>query len=102
MGAVNRSGNVAYSAHLGGALFGFLYYRLGWRASQWLPGKFSLPLLPQRSKLRIHDPREEEAETERHVDEILQKIQAHGQDSLTRRERRILEKASQEYQRKRR
>ena len=101
LGAINRSGNVAYSAHLGGALFGFLYYRLGWRVGTWLPSRFSLPTLAKRSKLRIHDPQDESSGTEQQVDEILKKIQDQGQASLTRRERRILEKASEEYQRKR-
>ena len=39
--------------------------------------------------------------TETRVNEILKKIQEHGQNSLTRRERRILEQASKEYQRRR-
>ena len=101
MGALNRSGNVAYTAHLGGALFGFLYYHFGWRVSRWLPSNFSLPKSPGRSKLRIHDPEPDDSKTDQRVDEILKKIQAQGQESLTWRERRVLEKASQEYQRKR-
>jgi hypothetical protein len=36
------------------------------------------------------------------VDEILKKIQEHGRNSLTRQERRILEEASKQYQKKRR
>ena len=102
MGALNRSGDVAYTAHLGGALFGFLYYRFGWRVSSWLPSSFSLPKVGGGSKLRIHDPEDDDSETDQRVDEILKKIQEQGQDSLTRRERRVLEKASQEYQKKRR
>ncbi len=102
MGALDRSGNVAYTAHLGGALFGFLYYRYGWRASNWMPSNFSLPKSTGRAKIRIHEPAEQDSETAQRVDEILKKIQEQGQESLTRRERRVLEKASQEYQRKRR
>ncbi len=112
MGAVSRSGDVAYTAHLGGALFGFLYHHFGWRVSNWLPSNFSLPKPPGRSKLRIHDPQgnpeedhrgnNDDSKTDQRVDEILKKIQAQGQDSLTWRERRALEKASQEYQKKRR
>ncbi len=106
MGALNRSGDVAYTAHLGGALFGFLYYRFGWRVSNWLPGSFSLPKVGGKSKLRIHDPEDKPSEdrdskTDQRVDDILKKIQEQGQDSLTWRERRVLEKASQEYQKKR-
>ncbi len=106
MGALNRSGNIAYTAHLGGALFGVLYHQLGWRVSNWLPSSWSLPKAPRRSKLRIHAPDDDDqfdtSDTDDRVDEILKKIQDEGKDSLTWRERRTLEKASQEYQRKRR
>jgi len=102
MGTLNQPDNVAYTAHLGGAAFGCLYFLMGWRISSWLPKDFSLPKPTRRSKLRIHAPDDDGSETDQQVDEILKKIQAEGQDSLTRRERRILEKASQEYQRKRR
>jgi membrane associated rhomboid family serine protease len=102
MGAVNRSGNVAYTAHLGGAAFGFLYYKWGLRFERWLPGLNWTPSLRRRPKLRVLNPDSVEPDsTETRVDEILKKIQEHGQDSLTRGERRILEQASKEYQRRR-
>jgi len=101
MGAVSREGNVAYAAHLGGAIFAVLYYKFGWKLGQYAPAGVSLPRLRRGPKLRVHDPMEEESETETRVDEILRKIQQHGQESLTRRERRILEQASRDYQRKR-
>ena len=103
MGAVNRSGsNVAFTAHLGGAAFGFLYYKWGLRLERWLPGLNWSPSLRRRPKLRVLDPDSVEPDsTESRVDEILKKIQEHGQDSLTRGERRILEEASREYQRRR-
>jgi hypothetical protein len=51
----------------------------------------------------VLDPEVDQREsTDDRVDGILRKIQEHGQDSLTRAERRILEEASQEYQRRRR
>jgi membrane associated rhomboid family serine protease len=101
-GAVNRSGNVAYTAHLGGAAFAFLYYKSGLRLERWLPGISWTPSLRRRPKLRVLDPDEVDQEsTESRVDEILKKIQEYGQDSLTRSERRILEQASREYQRRR-
>jgi len=104
---LERGGNVAFSAHLGGALFAFLYWRGGWKLQNWIPENLSLPQLKKqlrlkkKSDLRIHEPDEELNETDQRVDDILKKIQEHGQDSLTWRERRILEKASKEYQRKR-
>ena len=99
--ALNRGGNVAFTAHLGGALFAYLYYQGGWKLQNWLPGNFSLPRPRKKSNLRIHNPEDASQETDERVDEILRKIKEHGQDSLTWRERRILEKASKEYQRKR-
>lgn len=102
----NPDDNVAYLAHLGGALFAFVYFRGKWRLTNWLPaqGKWKLPRLRRRPKLRVLDPtaepdNDDAGETE--VDDILRKIREHGQDSLTRRERRILEQASKEYQKRR-
>jgi membrane associated rhomboid family serine protease len=101
-GAVNRSGNVAFTAHLGGALFAFMYFQRGWRIERWLPDWSSLrKRFRSRPKLRVVDPDADESSTDSRVDKILIKIQEHGQDSLTYGERRILEQASREYQKKR-
>jgi hypothetical protein len=87
---------------LGGAAFGYLYYRYGWRLASWLPSEAWLKRLKRRPKLRVLDPDDDGgSETDVAVDEILRKIQEHGQDSLTRRERSILQKASQKYQKRR-
>lgn len=112
-GAIKQSGEVAYTAHLGGAFFGFLYFRSGMRLSDWLPNwiggagsSASLKsLLKRKPKLRVHRNDEEEDDssdpTEDRVDEILRKIQAQGQASLTREEQRILEQASRRYKQRR-
>jgi membrane associated rhomboid family serine protease len=101
-GAVNRSGNVAYTAHLGGAAFGFFYYKSGLRLERWLPDQSRLRDWRRKPKLRVIDPDSVDQDaTDRRVDEILRKIQEHGQDSLSNRERRILEQASREYQKRR-
>lgn len=99
-GAIGRSGTVAFTAHLGGALFGFLYYRWGGRLERLLPSGSWRPRLGRKAKLRVHDPEPEDQEDEQ-VDDILRKIREHGQESLTWRERRVLEKASREYQKRR-
>ena len=53
-------------------------------------------------KLRVLDPDDDAGDsTDVEVDRILQKIQDQGQDSLTRGERRTLEKASREYKNRR-
>jgi hypothetical protein len=101
LGFIHGSQGVAFSAHLGGAAFGYLYYRWGGRLANWLPDATDLKRFKPGPKLRVHDPDEADAD-ERRMDEILKKIQDHGQDSLTRGERRFLQKASREYQKRRR
>ncbi len=104
MGAMGQGGqggaNVAFTAHLGGALFALLYFQTGMRLERFLPNASLLSQLKAKPKLRVHDPESAE-DTEQAVDEILKKIQEQGRDSLTRRERRILEEASREYQKRR-
>lgn len=102
LGASNREGNVAYTAHIGGALFALVYFKFGWRLSRWLPGEWKLPKLRRRPPLRVHNPADDfDESTDDAVDNILRKIREHGQDSLTSEERRILEEASREYQKRR-
>jgi hypothetical protein len=60
-----------------------------------------MPKLRRRPPLRVHDPADDVDDTEDAVDVILRKIREHGQDSLTSQERRILEEASREYQKRR-
>jgi hypothetical protein len=103
-GIVHGTQGVAFAAHLGGAAFAFLYYRWGRRFESWLPrGNFMKRLKPG-AKLRLHDPEDpdEPEADERRMDEILKKIQDHGQDSLSWSERRFLQKESRKYQQRRR
>lgn len=76
---------VAHAAHLGGALYGLLSWRLGPRVAQWFD--------------RIGDRhREREARSraadEKRLDELLAKITREGFDSLSRRERGFLTEQS--------
>lgn len=93
---------VAYSAHVGGAAFALVYFLRGWRLARWLPTEWKLPKLGRRPPLRVHAPRDEDDDNDDVVDNILRKIRERGQDSLTMQERRILEEASREYQKRRR
>lgn len=101
LGFVHGSHGVAFSAHLGGAAFGYLYYRWGRRLENWLPTGINLKRLKPGPKLRVLDPDEADVD-ERRMDEILKKIQDHGQESLTRGERRFLQQESRKYQQRRR
>lgn len=95
--------NVAHAAHLGGALFGVLYFLSGRRISGLLPsGMFRKRVKNRPSPLRIHEPGEADADLERKVDEILEKIHRMGEASLTPEERRTLEDASRRFQKRRR
>lgn len=99
-GAAGGESNVAYTAHIGGAIFALVYFKAGWQLSNWLPRRLKLPKLGGRPSLRVHDPADDD-DAEDVVDNILRKIRERGQDSLTAQERRILEEASREYQKRR-
>lgn len=103
-GAMQRSGTVAFTAHLAGAALGAAYFLGKWRLADWLTGAKNWLPNPSRPRLRVHEPDEFEAPEDdltQQVDDILRKIQEKGQDSLTKSERRLLERASREFQQKR-
>ncbi|MCA9262478.1 MAG: rhomboid family intramembrane serine protease, partial [Planctomycetales bacterium] len=89
--AMSGDDSVAYAAHLGGAFFAFLYFRSGMRLSKFsLPGSWKKIARP-RPKLSIHNPEETYAELDRQADEILEKVNKNGVDSISAKERRILD-----------
>jgi membrane associated rhomboid family serine protease len=100
----NRGSNVAYVAHVAGAAFAALYYLRGWNLTRLTEGFPSRLKSPFRSKprLRVHTPDDEPPPSDlgAEVDKILEKIYREGEASLTPKERKTLEKASREYQRK--
>jgi membrane associated rhomboid family serine protease len=105
LGSLGGETNVAYSVHLVGAAFAFLYARQRWNFGRLLPDGLRWPRWQRRQRLRVHKPDEEEDSEgvpEDQVDRILEKIYREGETSLTRQERRILETASRAYQRRRR
>jgi len=108
--------NVAFSGHLGGAAFGFLYHKYNWRIVGWLPNLRSWQQQRSRPKLRVY--REEEApapvpvaaappsidmdeQFEAKVDAVLEKVARSGKSSLTEGEHQILMRASEVYKKRR-
>ena len=97
---------IAYTAHLGGALFGLLYFlsqiRLTGGANQSGYGSIAeswkFPKFPNlgkaKSKLKVFDPERSDADLDRRADAILEKMHRDGADSLTARERKILDEYS--------
>lgn len=106
-GVIARLGFIAFTVHLAGAAYAAYYFYYGAEATRSISEKLSnlsLKSFKRRPKLRVHDPDDDDAEDSlaQQVDVILEKIQRSGKDSLTWRERRTLERASKEYQEKRR
>lgn len=115
---------IPFSTYLAGALFGFIYYQTGWRIAGLLPGgrvEWRRRAAPQ---LRVVSPepdgRDDLAEPvgaaveapprpavpggehfEARVDQVLEKVSRHGQESLTAEEREILFRASEVYKKRR-
>ncbi len=87
-----RADGIAHFAHLGGALFGFLYLKQNWRwkLRRWSP----VEMLRKFRDAKAARKNQEEREIMEEVDEILDKINRIGYENLTKREKKILEKAS--------
>lgn len=107
----------AVAAHLGGGLFGLLYYRFQWKLTGILPGLREWRKRKARPRLKLY--REEEPapaavaaarvpaehEIDEHfeakLDAVLEKMSLVGKDNLTDAEKEILLRASEIYRRRR-
>ena len=111
---------IGVSAHLGGAAFGFLYYRFHWRLADWLPSMSSVRTRRTRPRLRLYQEEEGEPspagvtarrpaataspadeQLEAQMDAILEKIPRVGMEGLTEHERELLLRASEAIKRRR-
>jgi membrane associated rhomboid family serine protease len=92
LGSFRSETDVAYVIHLGGAGFAALYYYLNWNF-QRLDGLRRL-IPTKRPKLRVHRPKEERLQDE--ADRVLDKIHRSGEASLTKGERKTLERYSKQ------
>ncbi len=90
---------VANAAHLGGLVFGFLYFRWSMRLTRWWD-QFAGRIATKRranGKLKLFaPPTQPDANMDEQVDTILEKISREGEASLTTRERNILTQASKQ------
>ena len=84
---------IAFEAHLAGALFAAIYFyghwNFGWIRSGKLGNRFS-----GKPNLKVHSPDEGDPDLAREADAILDKLHREGESSLTRKERKTLEKFS--------
>ena len=110
------AGPTAYTVHLGGALFAFIYFKTQMRLWRFSPGGKGQRRMRRRAqpRLRVFSEEEHEApvavgrsaadaddQLESKMDAVLQKVADQGLDSLTPDERDILLRASEIYKRRR-
>lgn len=124
-GARLRDQPIAYVVHLGGALFGLLYYRMGWQITALLPRRTARAYTRSAPRLRVVPPDSDEPDDSREpvpaavetpprptsgagdepfetkVDRVLDKVSRYGQESLSEEEREILFRASEVYKKRR-
>jgi hypothetical protein len=101
-GLGGRAGTTAWQAHLGGAAFAFLYLQFRWSLSRLLPSQVKWKWPRRGPKLRVHRPDTDDDALDQEADRVLAKLHREGEQSLTGRERRILEKYSRRIREKRR
>jgi membrane associated rhomboid family serine protease len=91
-----ESSGTAFTVHLAGAAFALLYYFRRWdlRLLDFSRHQERFGRSVRRTKLKIHDPDAKLRKEREEVDVILAKIHASGEKSLTRAERRTLERHS--------
>lgn len=101
MTSYDRNSNVAADVHLIGAAYGFLYFKTGWDLTTLgLSRLLSFKMPRRRPKVRIYDPQSRHGNLDQLADQLLEKVHREGQDSLTPKERRILEDYSRKMKQK--
>jgi membrane associated rhomboid family serine protease len=93
---------VANAGHLGGLLFGFLYWKFHLRLESvfgrtWKGARLMRRSKPEPFREPVVLPMTERDALANRVDEVLKKISEHGKESLTDEERDILIQASSKY-----
>jgi membrane associated rhomboid family serine protease len=94
---LEQGGGVAHAAHLGGALYGALYFRFMGHFDQLFSGLGAWQ--HRRRRRRAERERRDSAELRREVDRILDKVNREGMAALTDAERRVLKDASEKLRR---
>ena len=94
MQAFNPASNIAWQCHLTGFAFGAAYFYFNWNFG-WLQLEKVWNLFKSRPKLKVHRMSTDE-KIQQQADAILQKINDHGEGSLSSHERKILKKYSEQ------
>ncbi|MEA3296541.1 MAG: rhomboid family intramembrane serine protease [candidate division Zixibacteria bacterium] len=92
LGFLFSGGNVAHLAHLGGAVFAFVYLKLDWR---WLQFGQSLKGLRYRRQAAKQERNKQKAsEVMGRIDDILDKINEVGFENISKSDKEFLKEAS--------
>ena len=99
--AFDPNNNVAVEAHMGGLAFACAYHFLGWNF-RWIRTEKLAALFQRRTHLKVHHPDDDPgaAAISDQADRVLQKVHEEGEESLTRKERKILERYSRQVRKK--
>ncbi|MDA1049442.1 MAG: rhomboid family intramembrane serine protease [Planctomycetota bacterium] len=103
-GGSDRIGRVAYDVHLVGVVFALAYFKFKWNLGRFVPRNLSsvTKSLKPKPQLRVHDPDDDHSGSDTEGDALLEKVNQHGIESLTSRERKILEDYSRRMRQKHR
>lgn len=96
---------IAHAAHLGGLIFGYMYYRFQWRLDRFnlSTPQFRWSSAAPRPRLRIAPgTARDDAPAGDQLDQILAKITLTGPESLTAEERKVLMTESERIRRRNR
>lgn len=97
LGALSNPGSgIAYFAHLGGGLFGYLCLKNEWIRYRFYDYFSLFNLKSWWRQRKVREKQNQELMLKREVDRILEKISKQGINSLSRKERKILERTSKE------
>lgn len=92
LGFLFGGANVAHFAHLGGAVFGFIYFKSNWRIPSF--GRRIKDLRHRRQSAKLEKNRQKAEEIMKRVDDILDKINEVGIENISKEDRKFLEEAS--------
>ena len=93
-GQISGGDNIAYDVHLAGAAIAAVYYFGGLNFSRFFD-RFSSNRVRRGPKLRVHRPKTD-GKVAAEADRILEKLHRDGLESLTAKEKRMLEKYSRQ------
>lgn len=104
-GSGDRIGRVAYDVHLVGVVFALVYFKFKWNLGRLIPFNLAniTKSLKPKPQFRVHHPDEHDSGSDdSEGDALLEKVNQHGIESLTARERKILEDYSRRMRQKHR